>query len=92
MSKDFIFFQPADSPMHSSPLYVPVDGANIGNMNWAVVIVGAEMLFSGAYWVYAARHKYMKESPVMSDSFGVIHGKAAETGTEVVNNEISKKA
>lgn len=46
---------------------MPVTGANIGNMNWAIVIVGAEVLFSGAYWVYAARHKYMKESPAIMD-------------------------
>lgn len=70
---------------------MPVNGANIGNMNWAVVIVGAEMLFSGAYWLYAARHKYMKESLVISESFGVIHGEAAESGTEVVNDEMTKK-
>lgn len=44
------------------PLYLPVTGDNVGNMNWAVAIVGAEVLWSGAYWIYAARHKYMKES------------------------------
>ncbi|KAF3765011.1 amino acid transporter [Cryphonectria parasitica EP155] len=51
--------------MYLCPLYLPVTGENIGNMNWACAIVGAEVLFSGLYWVYAARHKYLKESDVV---------------------------
>lgn len=42
-------------------------------MNWAIVIVGAELLFSGAYWVYAARFKYMKDSPTPAM---ILHGQA----------------
>ncbi|KAH8667116.1 amino acid permease-domain-containing protein [Xylariales sp. PMI_506] len=44
------------------PLYLPVDEDNLGNMNWAIVIVGAEVLFSVGYWIYGARHKYMENS------------------------------
>lgn len=62
-------------------------------MNWAVVIVGAEVLFSGAYWIYAARHKYMKESSssVLSEPTGVIEGRAPEMATYIVESEGSKK-
>lgn len=62
-------------------MYVPVTGDNVGNMNWAVVIVGAEVLWSSAYWVYAARHKYMKESSgllVMESAVQVLDGQAVE--------------
>lgn len=76
----------------SSPLYVPVDGANIGNMNWAVVIVGAEMLFSGAYWIYGARHKYMKAPPVISDAqIQIIEGEAPRNVNQVDGEETLKK-
>lgn len=63
-------------------MYLPVTGDNVGNMNWAVAIVGAEVLWSGAYWMYAARHKYMKESQgldMIESSIQVLEGQVAET-------------
>lgn len=50
-------------------------------MNWAVAIVGAEVLWSGAYWIYAARHKYMKESSgldIIEGSVQVLDGQVVE--------------
>lgn len=50
-------------------------------MNWAVAIVGAEVLWSGAYWIYAARHKYMKESTglfTVDGSVQVLDGQIVE--------------
>lgn len=70
------------SSYHRCPLYLPVTGDNVGNMNWAVAIVGAEVLWSGAYWIYAARHKYMKESSALltiEDSMQVLDGRTVET-------------
>ncbi|XEV01310.1 hypothetical protein FSHL1_006597 [Fusarium sambucinum] len=43
------------------PLYLPVTGENIGNMNWAALIVGATFLFSGVWWIFAARFRYLKD-------------------------------
>ena len=44
----------------SMPLYIPVTGENIGNMNWAALIVGATFLFSGVWWIVGARFRYLK--------------------------------
>ncbi|KAF5707560.1 choline permease [Fusarium mundagurra] len=44
------------------PLYLPVTGENIGNMNWASLIVGATFLFSGVWWIFGARFKYLREA------------------------------
>ena len=44
----------------SSPLYFPVDSEHLENMNWGVLIIGAEILFAGIYWVAKARHRYLK--------------------------------
>ncbi|KAF4436314.1 choline permease [Fusarium austroafricanum] len=44
------------------PLYLPVTGDNIGNMNWAALIVGATFLFSGCWWVFRARFRYLKDT------------------------------
>ncbi|KAJ4403433.1 hypothetical protein N0V82_010652 [Gnomoniopsis sp. IMI 355080] len=68
--------------MYLCPLYLPVTGGDVGNMNWAVAIVGAEILWSGAYWIYAARHKYMKESSGLITVEGpiqVLDGQIVET-------------
>lgn len=48
--------------MFSFPLYVPVTIATIDYMNWSCVIVGATILFPGVYWIFAARHKYIRET------------------------------
>lgn len=67
--------------LYSCPLYLPVTGENVGNMNWAVAIVGAEVLWSSAYWVYAARHKYMKETSglaLIEGSVQVLDGQMVE--------------
>lgn len=74
------------SSRHSCPLYLPVTGDNVGNMNWAVAIVGAEVLFSGVYWIYGARHKYLKdESAVARDnSIPVLVGRTVDISHEVL--------
>lgn len=49
--------------MYLSPLYVPITIANIAWMNWSCVIVGATIVFPGLYWMFSARHKYLKDGP-----------------------------
>ncbi|KAF5675052.1 choline permease [Fusarium circinatum] len=49
------------------PLYLPVTGENIGNMNWAALIVGATFLFSGVWWIFGARFRYLKEAPLEAE-------------------------
>lgn len=66
-------------------------------MNWAVAIVGAEVLWSSAYWIYAARHKYMKESSgllMMVDSIQGLDGQViqgVETKQHLSTEEKAKK-
>jgi len=63
--------------MYSFPMYVPVTVANISYMNWSCIIVGATIVFPGAYWIYAARHHYIKDvNSVLMDNVVVIDGKA----------------
>jgi len=59
----------------SFPIYLPVDSANIGNMNWSIVVIGAIIIFPGIYWVTHARHVYIKESnSTLESSHQVIEG------------------
>ncbi|KAF4469585.1 choline permease [Fusarium albosuccineum] len=59
------------------PLYLPVDaGENIGNMNWASVMVGATFIFSGCYWIMKARFKYLKEEFIATAGVPVLDGRA----------------
>lgn len=51
----------------SMPLYLPVRGENIGNMNWAALIVGATFLFSGVWWIFGARFRYLKNVPINTE-------------------------
>jgi len=53
------------------PLYLPVTGENIGNMNWAALIVGATFLFSSVWWVFRARFRYLKDIPVDNEPLSV---------------------
>ncbi|KAJ4022699.1 hypothetical protein NW752_000091 [Fusarium irregulare] len=53
------------------PLYLPVTGENIGNMNWAALIVGATFLFSGVWWILQARLRYLKDVPVETELVSV---------------------
>jgi choline transport protein len=46
---------------NSFPMYVPVNAANIANMNWSIAVIGAVVLFPGIWWVWRARHVYIKE-------------------------------
>ncbi|RVX66689.1 hypothetical protein B0A52_09502 [Exophiala mesophila] len=63
--------------MYLCPLYVPVTIATIDYMNWSCLIVGATILFPGIYWVWRARHRYIKESnSVLEDNVVVIDGVA----------------
>jgi hypothetical protein len=39
-------------------------------MNWAIVIVGAEVVFSVGYWFYAAKYKYTRD--VVDSTHGVM--------------------
>jgi choline transport protein len=60
-------------------------------MNWSVVIVGATLVFPGIYWIFSARHKYLKESnSVLTDNVVIIGGKAL-SAAEVLNLEVNKK-
>jgi choline transport protein len=61
--------------------YVPV---TVDWMNYSIVIVGATIVFPGAYFVFSARHKYIKESnSVLEENVVVIDGVAIH-GAEVI--------
>ncbi|KEF59056.1 uncharacterized protein A1O9_03899 [Exophiala aquamarina CBS 119918] len=61
--------------MYLCPLYVPVTVATIDYMNWSCLIVGATVLFPGIYWVWRARHRYIKETnSVLEDNVVIING------------------
>ncbi len=63
--------------MYSFPLYVPITIPNISWMNWSCLIAGATIIFPGAYWIFSARHKYIKDgNSVLSDNVVVIDGQA----------------
>lgn len=53
------------------PLYLPVTGENISNMNWAALIVGAMFLFSGIWWIFGARFKYLKNVSIDNEPVSV---------------------
>jgi choline transport protein len=60
-------------------------------MNWSVVIVGATLIFPGIYWIFSARHKYLKENnSVLADNVVIIDGKALNAA-EVVNFGLQEK-
>jgi len=42
-------------------MYLPVNLANLGNMNWSIVVIGAIIVLPGIYWATHARHVYIKE-------------------------------
>ncbi|KAH6668975.1 hypothetical protein B0J14DRAFT_657985 [Halenospora varia] len=59
------------------PMYVPVTIPNILYMNWSCVIVGATIVFPGAYWIHGTRHKYLKGSnSVLEDNVVIVYGEA----------------
>jgi choline transport protein len=63
--------------MYSFPLYVPVTLETIDYMNWSCLIVGAVIIFPGAYWVWRARHRYIKDgNSVLSDNVVIVDGVA----------------
>jgi choline transport protein len=61
-------------------------------MNWSCVIVGATIVFPGIYWIYAARHKYLKDSnSVLSDNVIIVNGVARNAG-EVLEIDAQKRS
>ena len=61
--------------------YVPV---TVDWMNYSTVIVGATIVFPGAYFVFSARHKYIKESNTVLEENVVVVDGIARHGAEVV--------
>lgn len=60
-------------------------------MNWSCVIVGATIVFPGIYWIFSARHKYLKENnSVLADNVVVIDG-VARSAAEVLNINVREK-
>jgi choline transport protein len=53
------------------PLYLPVTGENISNMNWAALIVGVTFLFSGIWWIFRARFIYLKDVSLDTEPISV---------------------
>jgi choline transport protein len=49
-------------------MYLPVNLANLGNMNWSIVVIGAIIVLPGIYWITHARHVYIKEGDSVLDS------------------------
>ena len=43
-------------------MYVPVNAANLANMNWSIVVIGALIVLPGVYWVTYAQHVCIKDS------------------------------
>jgi choline transport protein len=67
-------------------MYVPVNAVNISYMNWSCLIVGATIIFPGLYWIFRARHKYLKESnSVLEDNIVVVDG-VAISGAEAIKH------
>lgn len=61
--------------MFTFPMYVPVTVVNISYMNWSILIVGATIIFPGIWWLWKARHVYIKEgNSVLEDHVVVIEG------------------
>ena len=70
--------------MYLVPMYVPVTIATVDYMNWSCAIVGATVLFPGAWWLARARHRYIKEeNSVLSDNVVVIND-VAMAGNEAL--------
>ncbi|KAF4986134.1 hypothetical protein FGRMN_10971 [Fusarium graminum] len=53
------------------PLYLPVTGENIGNMNWAALIVGVTFLFSSIWWIFRAKSRYLKNPSINTELISV---------------------
>ncbi|KAF2119073.1 amino acid permease-domain-containing protein [Lophiotrema nucula] len=70
--------------MYLSPLYVPVTIETIDYMNWSCAIIGATILFPGIYWLWRARHKYIKDGNSILEDNVVIVGDIAVNGTDLV--------
>jgi choline transport protein len=67
--------------MYVCPLYVPVTVATIDYMNWSCAIVGATIVFPGIWWIYKARHTYIKEeNSVLVDNIVIINGAVLHGG------------
>ena len=56
------------------PMYLPVNLANIGNMNWSIVVIGAIVLLPGIYWITHARHVYIKGVSMLDSEPTVVEG------------------
>jgi choline transport protein len=80
----------AGALVYLCPLYVPVTIPNIDYMNWSCVIVGATILFPGIYWVWRARHRYIKEgNSVLEDNVVFIDG-IAVAGKDALGSRARK--
>ena len=55
-------------------MYLPVNLANIGNMNWSIVVIGAIILLPGIYWIAYARHVYIKEDFGLESDSNIVEG------------------
>jgi len=51
--------------------------ASLAYMNWSCVIVGATIIFPGIYWIFGARHNYIKSSnSILEDNIVIVDGEA----------------
>jgi choline transport protein len=54
-------------------------------MNWSCLIVGATIIFPGAYWIFSARHKYIKDgNSTLADNVVIIDGQAVSAADVIV--------
>lgn len=79
--------------MYLVPMYVPVTIQTIDYMNWSCAIVGAMIVFPGAWWIAKARKTYIKESnSVISDNVVIVDGLVVpEKGVDVSEDHIYTK-
>lgn len=71
--------------MFSFPMYVPVNVVNISYMNWSILIVGATIIFPGMWWVWKARHVYIKDgNSTLEDNIVIVDG-VAKPANEVLD-------
>jgi choline transport protein len=73
------------------PQFVPVVG-EIANMNWATAILAGVVVFSGIYWAFKGRKKYLVNSNTVLDDTLVMIGDRMVVGRDAVRATMEEKS